>query len=237
MFIKKLNKRQLALISIGILGIAPICFFAAVTVSAENLDPASCGKSSDITFGFNDVYHTQFIIPEEYLDDPYQVFHKVKNPAELISIRVKKSTFGPKCNHAIGKLNEDIQITIRPSDKNKFALIRESHQRIFTKDNGVESNIFNLSTNNYPANKKWERRDFLVPIDNNLKDKIFFECSYALPSSRTHTRVGCKVSAEITDTVYVTYTIAAADLENYSSIQKKVKDLVLSFIVNEREKR
>jgi hypothetical protein len=230
----KFNKRQLGVFGFGFLAIVLVCGFAALSVSAENSDPAFCGKSNKVLFGFNDEHHTQFSIPEAYLYDPYHAYHKVKDPAEFISLRLDKNTLKPACADKERGLDHGklLVLTIKP---NRFENILSNRKRVQSIKIG-QNNEFDIYRDKWSAASSDLRTtdDLLIPKDKDYIDKILMECSHPRNTKEPDHLTGCTVYAKTTDTTYLIYTIDSKELPEYQVLDKKIIQFMKSIMVDSK---
>ncbi len=195
---------------------------------AAQSDKAYCGSTKLVRFGFKDPDHTQFLIPEAYLFDPYNIFHKVKIPAEFIVIRIDRKSFLPICNKQT-TAKDFIKITLKPSSLNGFSIFSKNMKNLYLDRSDEKEIDFDLykNKNQEPSIGK---SDFFIPKKDFSSNPMFMKCSYS--QKRTNQRSGCEVHSLISDHVRAEYGIDASDLAQVKIINEKIKKIVSSFKVN-----
>ncbi len=186
-----------------------------------------CKNANKVLFGFNDANHTQLLIPENYLYDPYNIFHRVKAPAEFIVIRIDRKSFMPVCaEQAAAK--DFIKITLKPSSLGGFKIFSENMQSLYPDKSEEGETGFDLYKNKNQETSM-DKIDFLIPKKEFSSNPMFMKCSY---SQRTNQRFGCEVHSLISDHVRAEYGIDASDFAEVKVINEKIKKIISGFKVN-----
>lgn len=222
----KFNKRQLGVLGFGVLAMVVVCGFAALSISAENSDPTFCGKSNKVLFGFNDEHHTQFSIPEAYLYDPFHIVHKVKDPADLISLRVRKTDLKPACSDEVRGLDDGKLITININQhlKNDFAhllAVSQSFHSIPAGEIGDQYSLYKMRAN--------LSGELFIPKNEEARKSFFLICNHPSTLTTQEALKSCGATINITDTIHASYIVENISLEEIQKLNEDIKNLLLGF--------
>jgi hypothetical protein len=188
----------------------------------------ACNSPENILFGFGDENHTQLSIPESYLFDPYHMYYKVKDPVEFISLRLRKDDLGPAClNKTLGlDHGKLIIVKITRHVKNAFTNLLTIEQRFFPVYVGDVDDQYSLF-----KMKVGMHGELFVPKSDDIKKSIFLVCNHPASMTMSEMLTSCKVTAEITDTIYIDYLIENVSLDDVAKANDRISTLMRSFLV------
>jgi hypothetical protein len=187
----------------------------------------ACNSPENILFGFGDENHTQLSIPDSYLFDPYHMYHKVKDPAEFISLRMRKDDLGSACSNKTLGLDHGKLITVKINRhlKNSFTNLLTIEQRfypVYVGDLDDQYSLFKM--------KVGMHGELFVPKNDDIKKAVFLICNHPVTMTISEILTSCKVTAEVTDTIYIEYLIENVSVEDVSKANEKILTLIRSFL-------
>lgn len=217
-----------------------VFIMAGVSFAEKQKESSSdvCGGSPLIQFRMNDSDHTEFLIPEAYLDDEYNFYHKVKSPISLIQLIAKSSDLSPDCervawNRTIAtnsyRLQNFVSIAIHNYRYDDLTSMKESHQTSFPYFVEEKNGYKIYRSKQYEKNKNIiGEMDFMEPADSKIAGKFFAVCSRGL---HEEVLVSCLINQHVQKNLFIEYIIKPDDVYQMEKWVNDTDHLIQNFIV------